>query len=304
MGDIKLFKLHNDQINELEGQSVAVEKSLQALVEHHMEALLGVRFLSSEYATGKTHRGRIDTLGLDENGAPVIVEYKRALNENVINQGLYYLDWLLDHKGEFTLLVRDQVGREEADTIEWANARLLCIAGDFTKFDTYSVQQIPRNIELLRYRRYGDELLLLELVNATEGALEEDPTPEKVSKNKIKYTTVSEHLNNASMDVKDRFEAMKAFVEALGDDVQFKTLRYYFAFKRLKNFVCAEVRPQIDTILLFLKLDPDQIDLEEGFSRDVREIGHYGTGDLEITIKNNADLEKAKPLIVQSYEKN
>ena len=28
-----------------------------------------------------------------EYGCPVIVEYKRHNNENVINQGLFYLDW-------------------------------------------------------------------------------------------------------------------------------------------------------------------------------------------------------------------
>jgi hypothetical protein len=34
----------------------------------------------------------------DENGSPVIFEYKRSVNENVINQGLFYLNWLLDHR--------------------------------------------------------------------------------------------------------------------------------------------------------------------------------------------------------------
>ena len=73
-----------------------VEKSVQVLFEKNLEALLGVRFLATEYTT--THGGRIDTLGLDENGCPVILEYKRASNENVINQGLFYLDWLMDHR--------------------------------------------------------------------------------------------------------------------------------------------------------------------------------------------------------------
>lgn len=91
MSDIKLFRTSAQGVQELPGQSVAVEKSLQTLIEQNSEAFLGVRLLASEYATGKTHGGRIDTLGLDENGCPVIVEYKRALNENVINQGLFYL---------------------------------------------------------------------------------------------------------------------------------------------------------------------------------------------------------------------
>ena len=90
MSDIKLFRL-GTTVEEFKGKSVAVEKTLQSLMEHHLETFLGVRFLQSEYSTGKTHAGRIDTLGIDENNSPVIIEYKRSTNENVINQGLFYL---------------------------------------------------------------------------------------------------------------------------------------------------------------------------------------------------------------------
>jgi hypothetical protein len=38
---------------------------------------------------------------------------------------------------------------------------------------------------------------------------------------------------------------------------------------------------------------PDTVQLEEGFSRDVRSIGHFATGDLELRIKNAADFAKA-----------
>ena len=89
----------------------------------------------------------------------------RATNENVINQGLFYLDWLLDHQGEFELLVLHKYGPDAADAIDWSAPRLLCIAGGFTKYDEYAVQQINRNIELIRYRRFGADLLMLELVN-------------------------------------------------------------------------------------------------------------------------------------------
>ena len=162
MSDIKLFRIAGGTVTQLMGSSVAVEKSLQHLIEEHLEEFLGVRLLASEYSTGKTHRGRIDTLGMDENGYPVIVEYKRSLNENVINQGLFYLDWLMDHKSEFTLLVQKKLGSKEAAGIVWSKPRLLCIAGDFTRYDEHAVQQIDRSIELLRYRRYGDGLLLFD----------------------------------------------------------------------------------------------------------------------------------------------
>src|SRR6266487_4618857 len=152
MGDIKLFRLKNQAASEIQGTAVSLEKSLQTLIERNLETLLGVRFLATEYITGKTHGGRIDTLGIDENGSPVIIEYKRSLNENVINQGLFYLDWLMDHKGEFELLVLKTLGKAVADSIDWSAPRLLCIASDFTKYDEYAVQQINRNIELIRYR--------------------------------------------------------------------------------------------------------------------------------------------------------
>jgi predicted transport protein len=298
MGDIKLFRLGDARVVEVTSHSVAVEKSLQALIERNLETFVSVRFLASEYSTGKTHGGRIDTLGIDENGYPVIVEYKRALNENVINQGLYYLDWLLDHKAEFELLVAKQLGKEAAASIEWSNPRLCCIAGDFTKYDEHAVQQISRNIELLRYRKYGDSLLLLELVNSPTAETMREPG-EVVPKPPKGFEAL---LAQSPEALKDRFESLKAFIMALGDDVQMKPLKYYMAFTRLGNFACVEVHPQNEQILAYLKVDPTSVPLEAEFTRDVREIGHYGTGDLEVRIKSDADLERAKPLILRSYE--
>jgi RecB family endonuclease NucS len=87
MSDLKMFRIDKNNVAEVTSQSIELEKSLQNLIDTNLETMLGVRFLGSEYVTGKTHGGRIDTLGIDENYCPVIVEYKRALNENVINQG-------------------------------------------------------------------------------------------------------------------------------------------------------------------------------------------------------------------------
>jgi predicted transport protein len=305
MSDIKLFHISDDAAQELQGTSIAIEKTLQALIENHLEVFLGVRFLATEYSTGKSHGGRIDTLGIDEDGSPVIIEYKRSLNENVINQGLFYLDWLMDHKGEFELHVLKKLGKEVADSIDWSAPRLLCIASDFTRYDEYAVQQINRNIELIRYRRYGNDLILFELVNATTAqGQSETTTSDNGGKHKETtiYKTITELLDQASPDLRDRFESLKAFLVALGDDVQMKVLKYYFAFRRIKNFACVEVHPQSKRILIFVKVDPTSIQLEKGFTRDVHAIGHYGTGDLEITVQNDDDLERAKTLILKSYE--
>jgi predicted transport protein len=308
MSDIKLFRTQNGHVEELEGRSVAVEKSIQTLVERHLDAFLGVRFLASEHSTGPKHGGRIDTLGLDENGYPVIVEYKRSLNENVINQGLFYLDWLMDHRGDFELLVMKRLGENAADEIDWSGPRLLCIAGDFTKYDGHAIRQINRNIELLRYKRYADELLLLELVSATASKSGSDDASSS-SSGSTSYKTVSEYLEQADEELTDRYEAVKAFCMALGDDVQQKTLKYYIAFKRIKNFACVEIHTNSGQILVFVKADFDDPTLLDRIERDdalrdVREIGHYGTGDLEIRLKTNDDLERIQDLIAESYERS
>jgi len=299
MSDLKLFRLGSDGVHELAGEAVALEKSLQDLIERNLESLLGVRFLASEYNTGKKHAGRIDTLGIDENGCPVIIEYKRSMNENVINQGLFYLDWLLDHKAEVWRLVFDALGKEAADSLEWSAPRLLCIAGDFTRYDEHAVGQINRNIELLRYRRFGGELLLLELVNATTAT--ESPAPEK-ARTSATSKTITEVLEGLTGDLKDLHDRVHEELIALGDDVQVKTLKYYVAYKRLKNFVCLEAHPTKGCLTCYVRVDPDSVQLEEGFTRDVRQIGHFATSELEITVRSQEDLNRALPLFRQSYE--
>ena len=72
MSDLKLFHIKDDGVTELPGEGMALEKSLQNLIEKNMEPMFGTRFLATEYPTGAKHGGRIDSLGIDENCSPVI----------------------------------------------------------------------------------------------------------------------------------------------------------------------------------------------------------------------------------------
>lgn len=306
MGDIKLFKI-NEKVEEIVGTSVQLEKHLQNIIEENMEVFLGVKFLATEYSTGKVHNGRIDSLGIDENNCPVIIEYKRAINENVINQGLYYLDWLLDHKAEFKLLVMEKLGVEACENIEWSSPRLICIANDFTKYDIHAVKQINRNIDLIKYKNYEEKLLLLEMVHTNTVSHDYVNTGQVSSlerQSKNKYKTAEEYLNEANEELKDRFYAVRDFIISLGDDVQEKKLKNYFGFKRIKNFACVEVHPKNNTILIYTKANINDTELKEGFTRDVTNIGHYGTGNLEIRFTNMKQFEDIQKYIIKSYEIN
>lgn len=296
MSEIKLFKIKGD-IKQIVSSEVLLEKELQTLIEKNMETFFGVRFLKSEYVITN---GRMDSIGIDENNCPVIFEYKRSSNENVINQGLFYLDWLLDHKADFKLLVIEKMGIKVANAIDWSVPCVICIANDFTKYDIHAVNQMQRNIKLVKYRKYEDELMLFEHLNVpTIKSVDKNSIEGKDDKKRNTQKTHEEKLKSISQDIKILYESICNYIESLGDDIVANQLKFYLAYKKVQNIICIEVYNK--RVVLYLKLNPEEIDLEEGFSRNVKNVGHYGTGDLAITIKNANDFQKAKDVIVRAY---
>lgn len=300
MADIKLYDI-NVQVKELPSKQVTIEKDLQRLLEENMFTFFGVTFLKSEY---RITNGRMDSIGIDENNCPVIFEYKRSVNENVINQGLFYLDWLLDHKADFTLLVLETLGKEIADNIDWSMPCVICVANDFTKFDEHAVNQMQRNIKLVRYRKFGNDLIALEYLNAPQiHPIIYDEMQTKISKkNNRKDKDFKQNFAELGENNKTLFYSIRDYILSLGDDISEEQLKLYVAFKKAKNFVCVEIFQSY--ILCLLKLDPDTVELIPGFAEDVRNKGHHGTGDLRLVIRNNEDFEKAQHLFARAYSEN
>jgi len=156
-----LFRIKGDTVVKLTPRSLTDERSLQRLFEFHLRKLLEVNLLATEYATGSRHGGRIDTLRIDDQATPVFIEYKRRTTNNLINQGPFYLDWLHDHRAEFHLLLQQRFGSRPPGSVSWMAPRLICIAPRFHRYDSCAVRQITRRIELVRYRWFGRDLLLL-----------------------------------------------------------------------------------------------------------------------------------------------
>ncbi|MBO0914457.1 DUF5655 domain-containing protein [Streptomyces laculatispora] len=296
MVGLKLFRTDTTKsgVTEVTPRLAEVEADVQGLVEAHMETLLGVRFLASEYSTGPVHGGRIDLLGLDENGSPVIVETKRGVDPGVIHQGLFYLSWLMDHRAEFEHLVRDRLGATAASQVLWSGPRLICIAGDFTRYDVHAVREHRRSIDLVRYRLFGTDLLGLETVASVSGGM-------RVARRARRQAVA----RRAAADVQgtSMVELASAVDEALlglGDGVNRVERKQYRAYQRLRNFACL-CPPQRSKLLVYLKVDPQDVDLVPGFTRDVSGLGHHGTGDLEVQLRTPRDVERARDLFRASY---
>ncbi|MEU0302838.1 DUF5655 domain-containing protein [Streptomyces sp. NPDC006175] len=309
MAELMLFRRGADGRDvELSGSTVALEVELQRRVEAGLEQMLGIRFVASEYATGPWHRGRIDTLGLDENGSPVVIEFKKGSDSGVLSQAVSYLTWLRSAQHEFEALVRKVLGAEVADSIDWRRPRMICIAAGFSHHDRVAVQRLPERIDLVRYRIFEGGLLSLLLVDSSPGspsAASSRPSRgrgavvDRVPAAPAAFPPTGADLVPECL--RDLYGELDEALTAWGE-VEVAALRHYIAYRRLVNVASVIFRPKHEAILVYLRLDPDSVELEEGFTRDMRGIGHLGTGDLEVRFVSAASLEKAAPLIRRAFE--
>ena len=306
-----LFEITKTKLAALEQTNFHSEKELQHLVEENLGTMFNCRFVASEFPTGPTHGGRIDTLALSEDNNPVIIEYKKVESSELINQSLFYLAWINDHRGDYKIAVQQALGSDVQ--VDWSDVRVICIAPNYRKYDLHAVQVIGANIELWQYRYFKSGLVYLEEVfrksyagfsdSAQRG---KDPVMVAAGK-KAAITratasyTFEQHLKNTSPKVRELALKIQEYIMGLDPAMSETPKKFYVAYKISQNIVCMIVRKS--QINLQLKLDPKMIKNRPPNSRDVTNIGHYGTGDFEIVIKNRGDLETAKPFIEMAYRK-
>ncbi|MFE6104064.1 transporter [Streptomyces laurentii] len=289
MFQLRLFQAAHGDVREFTPRLAEAEADVQRIVEANMEALLGVQLLASEYGTGPVHAGRIDSLGLDANGAPVVIEYKRGRDSGVINQGLFYLSWLVDHRAEFEYLVRERLGAAAAAQVFWSGPRLICVAGDYTRYDLHAVREHRRSIDLVRYRLFGRDLIGLEAV-ATAGGRPVQGRPEQRTR----------PARSGCERIAELAKAADEVLLSLGDGITKVQRKQYSAYRRLQNFASL-CPPQRTKVHVYLSLDPAEVDLVPDFTRNVMGLGHHGTGDVEVRLRTERDLERAHDLFRASY---
>ena len=236
-----IFKDSQGTLNKLNTLPLDKEKNLQKLVEDNLMEVLELRFLATEYTT--TFGGRIDTLAVDANGAPVIIEYKRNKNENVINQALSYLKWLKAQMPEFfQMLMINKLGQTVADTItlDWKNPRVICIAESYSKFDIDTVEVVPLRIELFKYRYYEQGLFSLESLNVPKAVSIKAPVISDLVQFKTS-TSIAMLREKGSEDIRKLFDALAAQIVALDQDIVEKCNTNYVSFGLTKNFADVQI---------------------------------------------------------------
>ncbi|MBE2183137.1 MAG: hypothetical protein IAE89_06910 [Anaerolineae bacterium] len=279
-----------------------LERDLHDLVEKNLVSLFNIRFVASEYAIWGDQPGRIDTLGLDSNGAPTIIEYKREEKESIINQGLYYLNWLIDHPGDFTVAAQKTLGSQIE--ISWGNPRLLVIAQSFAKWDTYAVKRMGDGIELWRYVLYDKNLLFLEQVYGQPRQVRAVSIPdgmEIIQVEKPDYT-VNFHLEDKKEHIVNLFlmirEGILGFATDDGEIIETAN-KLYIAYRHGKNF--CEIELMSKNLKITIDIPLNELDDPQKIARDMSSIGHWGTGETQFKVDNDEQIQYALNLIGQSY---
>ena len=289
-------------MTEADGGAMSSEKRLQVLFEKNLKELLGIDFLEREYSISEGCR--IDTIGLDEDNRPVIIEYKRQMDEGAITQASSYLNQLNKNFDKFKFLVTEKFDLKRAKSVKRnAAIRVICVAAEFSKHARGAAE--THNIELVRYREFSQvvKLLALELPEETAKRL---PNSKKTS-GKGRARKAAGRSSPRGGEQERRYKALADFVASLGDDVREEPLKNYINFRCIggqRAAVVASVLRYKNKMTLYVNLDPRQFTLTPGFTRNVRGKGHWGVGDLEISINSDEDLENAKPLIQESYRIN
>jgi len=289
-----IFLTANNSTKQLKKKDFHNEKELQTFIEENMESLFGVRFVASEFTTSKQHGGRIDSLGLDENNSPIIIEYKWGEKDNIINQGLFYLDWLVDHTGDFQLLVQNKLGKNI--NVDFGSPRVLLVAQTFSKYDQYAINRMAENIELWGYSNYENNIFELKLIASSQAKT--TSTAKQISKVNYDEYSVAGHLKNKSDQIKELFFSLQEKILALDSEqkIEENPRKLYIAYKVGRGF--AEVKIQQNDIKIWIA---EGINDPKGMIRDVSNIGHHGNGSSEITLMSFDELDYVVGLIEQSY---
>lgn len=294
-----LFSSNNHKLTMINSLLFSKEKELQGLIENNLKETLDMHFLASEYRTSA--RGRIDTLAVDSDGTPTIIEYKRSKDDNVINQSLSYLKWLKAQRQEFfEMLMHNRLGKEVADSIrlDWKHPRIVCIAETFNRFDIDTVEVVPLRIDLYKYRYYEGGLISLEMVavNERQKNLVEacQVMPAETNQTIIQ---AMKNQTNASDCIRSLFDELRERIMTMDQYIIEKPGKRSIAYRLTKNFVEVLIRKE------HLVIDLRPIDYQDprGLVDELGD-GYVMTMNRRITLADPGDLDYVFSIIEQSYQ--
>jgi len=289
-----LFGVEQGKVRIIDSREFADEAALQRLFDENLEDITGVRLIESQYPIPN---GRIDSLGIDEQGTPVVIEYKWGYDAGAIIQGLFYLRWVKENRRTFEMLVREKFGNLK---VNWSSApRLVIVAKQFSDKEVSAIGLMSASVELKRYSFYGNLLSV------------EDVTPlrpfavEKVIKEPVivaEGKSVDGLIKRADPALKSLFFELRNSILGLGDDVREKVGGWYCDYRKSSTFATVIPQSKKNRLLVYIKMGDKPIEDPQKLTSPIPPSYGYGKLNTQFEVSESGQLGYALELIKQAYD--
>jgi predicted transport protein len=298
---MKIYKLQNKKLTEVSENNFQLEREIQLVFEENLEALMGLTLVRSEFTIKNK---RIDTLAFDkQTNAFIIIEYKRDKNISVVDQGFTYLSLMLENKADFIVEYNENLKLNLQRTdVDWTQTRVAFVSPSFTENQILATNFKDIAIELWEVKRYEDNSIVVNEVKKSRSAESIKPITQQNKELKritdeIVVYTEDDLLMAGSDETRELYYKFKDGILNLADDIQVIANKQYIAFRKNRNIVCMNIQKK--QIRMWIGAKWGAIDDAKTLAIDVRNTGHWGTGDYEVNVNTDKDLEYIMSLVKQ-----
>ena len=300
-----LFKTGTDNaLTVVNEKPFRLERDMQKIFERNLPVIMGLELVKSECSIKNK---RIDTLAYDpQSNAFVIIEYKRNRNISVFDQGITYLNLMLQYKEVFLVEYNESLGRNlKRSDVDWSQTRVVFVSTDFTENQIEATNFRDLSIELWQVKRYENGTMAVIPIKKSHTA---ESIGQLAGKNdsairavaeEIKTYTESDLLQGKPDETAELYERFKEAILNLTDDIEVKPLKFWVSFKKDGHNI-ASIEVQQRNLKLFINVKSGKLDDPKRLARDVATIGHFGSGDYEIKVADDRNLEYIMSLVKQA----
>ena len=296
-----LYNNNSTKLNQVKEKPFKLEREIQSIFEGNLQEVMSLQLVKSEFAIKNK---RIDSLAYDkQTNAFIIIEYKRDKNYSVVDQGLTYLNLMLQNKAEFILTYNETLPDIlHSRDVDWSQSRVAFVSPSFTENQISASDFKDFGIELWEVKQFENNTISINSIKKSSGAPSIKPLLEnseklKEVKESIKVYTEEDHYNSGSDSSIELYEKFKSAILNLADGVEIIPQKFYIAFKKGSNI--SDIEMQKKGLKIFINAKIGTLDDPKDLAKDVSNIGHRGNGDYQIQIENDKDLEYIMSLIKQ-----
>lgn len=298
---MKLYQTIKNGLSILKENPFRLERDIQNIFEENLAEIMGLQLVKSEFSIKNK---RIDTLAFDKQSqAFIIIEYKRDKNYSVVDQGLTYLNIMLQNRAEFILTYNETLNETlHSKDVDWTQSRVAFVSPSFTENQISASDFKDLGIELWEVKQFENNILSVNSIKKSNAAQSIKPLLEnnesfKEVKENIKVYTEEDHYKNGSDATIELYEKFKSSILNLADNIEILPQKFYIAFKKGSNIT--DIEMQKKALKIFINAKFGSINDPKNIAKDVSNIGHRGNGEYQIQIENDNDLEYIMSLIKQ-----